>query len=60
MGWEVTPEPADGAEREALVRAAEQALDGVEPSAWWRSGLDELGRGAAAEQPWREAGVVEP
>jgi hypothetical protein len=43
MGWEVTPEPADDAERDALVQAADEALDGDRPSFWWSSGLDDLG-----------------
>ncbi|HEY6585098.1 MAG TPA: hypothetical protein VIZ29_09645 [Gaiellaceae bacterium] len=45
MDWQVTPEPADEAEREALVQAADEALDGDgdRPSAWWSSGLDDLG-----------------
>jgi hypothetical protein len=62
MDWQVTPEPADEAEREALVQAADEALDGNgdRPSAWWSSGLDDLGGGPAPQQAWREARVVEP
>ena len=62
MDWQVTPEPADEAEREALVQAADEALDGDgdRPSAWWSSGLDDLGGSPAPQQAWREARVVEP
>ena len=62
MDWQVTPEPADEAEREALVQAADEALDGDgdRPSAWWSSGLDDLGGAPAPQQAWREARVVEP
>lgn len=60
MSWEVRPEPAESEERAALLAAAEQALADGEESAWWRSGLEELGGGPAPQQPWRQAGVVEP
>ena len=60
VDWEVDPEPADGAEREALVQAAAEALDREPDSEWWRSGLEDLGRGAAAKHPWRGPRVVEP
>jgi hypothetical protein len=60
MDWQVTPEPADEAEREALVQAADEALDGGQRSAWWSSGLDDLGGGPAPQQAWRQSGVVEP
>lgn len=60
MDWLVTPEPSDDNERRALVQAAEEAEDGDPPSAWWRSGLEELGGGPAPQQTWRQAGVVEP
>ena len=43
MGWEVTPEPADDAVRDALLQAADEALDSDRPSPWWSSGLDDLG-----------------
>jgi hypothetical protein len=62
VNWDVTPEPRDAGEREALLQAAEQALAGVAESRWWRSGLDDLdglGGGPAAEQLWRDPGVVE-
>jgi hypothetical protein len=60
MDWDVTPEPPDETTREALERAAERALDGQRPSAWWASGLDDLGGGPATEQSRRDPGVVEP
>jgi hypothetical protein len=60
MDWEVTPEPADQAEREALVQAADEALDGARRSLWWSSGLEDLGGGPAPQQPWSHPGVVEP
>lgn len=65
MTWSVQPEPTDESERRALLAALEQALAeeqfGAEASAgaWWRAGLDDLGGGPAAEQPWSDAGVVE-
>jgi hypothetical protein len=60
VDWQVTPEPSDDAEREALVQAAQEAVDGDRQSAWWSSGLDDLGRGPASQQAWRQSGVVEP
>ena len=60
MSWEIRPEPAETDERAALLAAAEQALAGDEESAWWRSGLEDLGGGPAPQQPWRQTGVVEP
>jgi hypothetical protein len=60
--WDVTPEPRDDAERAALLQAAQLAFAKEAESRWWRSGLDdldELGGGPAAEQPWRDPGVVE-
>ena len=66
MSWSVRPEPADEAEREALIAALERALAEEESaasgqvSAWWRSGFDGLGGSPAAEQPWGESRVVEP
>ena len=60
MDWQVTPEPRDDAEREALLQAAEEAVDGDRPSVWWSSGLEDLGGGSAAEEAWRHSGVVEP
>ena len=60
MGWEVTPEPPDDAVREALVQAADEALDSDRPSPWWSSGLDDLGGSPAPQQAWRDPGVVEP
>ena len=64
--WSAQPEPADDAEREALVAALERALAEEEAaasgqaSAWWRSGFDGLGGGSAPEKPWGERRVVEP
>jgi hypothetical protein len=64
--WSVHPEPSDETERRALLAAlghalAEEQNDAhANASPWWRSGLDELGWGPAAEQSWREPGVVEP
>jgi hypothetical protein len=58
--WEVRPEPLDPDERAVLLRSAEDALaGGDDESAWWRSGLDDLGGGPAPEQTWRGPGVVE-
>jgi hypothetical protein len=60
MEWQVAPEPRDADERQALEQAAADALAGAEvESRWWRSGFDDLGGGAAAEQPWRDPGVVQ-
>jgi hypothetical protein len=65
MTWSVQPEPTDESERRALLAALEQALAeeevGAQASAgaWWRAGLEDLGGGPAAEQPWRDPGVVE-
>jgi hypothetical protein len=64
--WSVQPEPGDENEREALLAALERALAEEEAaasgslSAWWRSGLEDLGGGPAAEKPWGEPRVVEP
>jgi hypothetical protein len=63
--WSVQPEPADESERQALLAALEQALEEDEvagegyASAWWRAGLDDLGGGPAAQEPWGDPGVVE-
>jgi hypothetical protein len=60
MEWQVAPEPRDADERQALEQAAADAL--AEPEAeshWWRSGFDDLGGGTAAEQLWRDPGVVQ-
>jgi hypothetical protein len=63
--WSVQPEPTDESERRALLAALEQALAeeevGAQASAgaWWRAGLEDLGEGPAAEQPWRDPGVIE-
>lgn len=64
MTWSVQPEPTDESERRLLIRALEQALaeDGQGAgyaTAWWRSGLDDLGGGAAPEQSGGEPRVVE-
>jgi hypothetical protein len=63
--WSIQPEPSDETERRALLAAAERALADEQGSpayaaGWWRAGFDDLGRGPAAEQSWREPGVVEP
>jgi hypothetical protein len=66
MTWSVQPEPTDEAEREALLQALKRALAdeaggaSVYGTHWWRSGLEDLGGGPAAEQPWGEPRVVEP
>lgn len=66
MPWSVQPEPGDENERDALLAALDRALAEEEAaasgslSAWWRSGLDDLGGGPAAEKPWGEPRVVEP
>jgi hypothetical protein len=63
--WSVQPEPTDESERRALLAALEQALAeeevGAQASAgaWWRAGLEDLGGGPRAEQPWGDPGVVE-
>ena len=54
------PEPLDPDERAALVQAAEAAVSDEGESIWWRSGFDELGGGPAPQEPWREAGVIQP
>ena len=56
MSWEVRPEPEDANERATLVAAVERALAEEAESAWWRSGLDDLGGGPVSEVPWAEAG----
>ncbi|MGH3116165.1 MAG: hypothetical protein ACRDQ2_03470 [Gaiellales bacterium] len=60
MSWKVEPEPADDQERAALLAAAERAFAPEAESAWWRSGLDDLGGGPPAEQAGGDSGVVEP
>lgn len=66
MTWSVLPEPGDDIERQALLAAVERALAeeqaaaSGQPSAWWRSGLDDLRGSPAAEKPWGEPRVVEP
>ena len=59
MRWEIQPQPADDAEREALMAAAELAVDTEVESAWWRSGLDDLGW-PPAEKAGGDPRVVEP
>ena len=59
MIWEVRPEPPDPKERAVLLSLAAAALGGGDESAWWRSGLDDLGGGPAPEQAWGSAGVVD-
>lgn len=58
--WELDPEPADEAERAALLAAAEQALAPPRTSVWWRSGLEDLDGGPPPEQAGRDPGVIEP
>lgn len=60
MSWEIQPEPADAAERDALLSAAEEALAGEDESAWWRSGFEDLGGSSAPQQAWSGPGVIEP
>ena len=60
MSWEIQPEPADAAERDALLSAAEEALAGKDESAWWRSGFEDLGGSSAPQQAWSGPGVIEP
>jgi hypothetical protein len=60
MSWEISPDPRDADERAALLAAADQALEEERPSAWWLSGLDELGGGPAPKESWSGPGVVEP
>lgn len=50
MTWEVHPEPADQDELAALIAAAEEAFAPPKESGWWRSGLEDLEVGVAAEQ----------
>jgi hypothetical protein len=61
MRWVVRPQVEEEVER-ALLAAVSRALDEEElaESAWWRSGLEDLGGGPAPQQSWRDAGVVEP
>jgi hypothetical protein len=59
MRWEIQPEPGSDAERDALLAAAAVALEGEVDSAWWRSGLDDLG-GPPPEQLGGDSRVVEP
>ncbi|HET9323595.1 MAG TPA: hypothetical protein VFO03_06920 [Gaiellaceae bacterium] len=66
MSWSVHPEPEDELERAALLAALERALAEEEiaasgsPSAWWRSGFDDLGGSSGARKPWSEPRVAEP
>ena len=61
MELEITPEPTE-AERKAILAS----LDGIErrpdehASRWRESGLDDLRGDASAEDPGREARVIEP
>jgi hypothetical protein len=57
--WELRPELDQPEVRAALLAAVEQALADEGESAWWRSGLEELGVGPAAKQAWRDQGLVE-
>ena len=56
VSWEVRPEPEDAAERATLVAAVERALAEHAESAWWRSGLDDMGGGPAPKGPWAQPG----
>jgi hypothetical protein len=56
VSWEVRPDPEDAGERATLVAAVERALAEEAESAWWRSGLDDLGGGPAPEEPWAQPG----
>lgn len=62
MAWEVSPQLEEKDVERALLTAVARVLDDDEPteSAWWRSGFDDLGGGPAAQQSWRDPGVVEP
>ena len=62
MTWQISPEPVDEQEREALLLVVGRTLpdDDTAPSRWWSSALDDLGGGPAAQESWRDAGVVEP
>jgi hypothetical protein len=55
--WELRPEPDRPEVRAALLAAVEQALAKNDESAWWRSGLEELGGGPAPTQAWRDPGT---
>src|SRR5262245_60360914 len=56
MDWEVTPEPHDDAEREVLVQAADDVVDGDRQSVWWSSGLEDLGGlEETTAMPWGRA-----
>jgi hypothetical protein len=50
MTWDVHPEPGDADELAALIAAAKEAFAQPNESAWWRSGLEDLGGSAAAER----------
>jgi hypothetical protein len=59
--WEVRPGLGDERVEAALLAAvAKELAEEDAESAWWRSGFGELGGDATPEQPWRDAGVVEP
>jgi hypothetical protein len=60
MSWEVDPEPADAHDRAVLLAAAEQAFAAEPESAWWRSGLGDLGVSPPAEEARGDPGVVQP
>lgn len=59
VSWEVDPEPADADERAALLAAVDEVLAAEGESAWWRSGLEDLGGGPLAQEAWGESRVVE-
>jgi hypothetical protein len=64
--WSVQPEPANENELQALLTALERALAEEQvggeayTGAWWRAGLEDLGRGPAPQESWRDPGIVEP
>lgn len=61
MSWEVSPEPGTPAERAALLKAVEEAVDDAVESAWWRSGLDDGEPLSGGPKPaWRGPELIEP
>jgi hypothetical protein len=64
--WSVQPEPTDENELQALLTTLERALAEEQvggdayTAAWWRAGLEDLGRGPGAQESWRDPGIVEP
>lgn len=61
VSWDVQPALGEEELQAALLAAVEQALGEAEvDSVWWRSGFEDLGGGPAAQEAWRDSGVVEP